>query len=151
MHWTKPGYLLTTDITRFQFDIIHRYLSEEAYWSPGITREEVERAARNSLAFGLFDLNNEKNEKQIGYARMVTDTATFAYLADVFVLPEHQGKGLGTWLIECVLSHDDLQGLRRMMLVTSDAHGLYEKFGFHAPKHPERIMEKISRPSRPAC
>jgi GNAT superfamily N-acetyltransferase len=75
---------------------------------------------------------------------MITDCATFAYLADVFVLPEHQGRGLGTWLLECVLSHEDLQDLRRMMLVTSDAHGLYAKFGFSPPAHPERMMEKMA-------
>ena len=120
MQWTKGPYRVTTDTGEFQFDVIHRYLSEVAYWSPGVAREKVERAARHSLAFGLFE-----RDAQIGYARMITDCATFAYLADVFVLPEHQGRGLGTWLLECVLSHEDLQDLRRMMLVTSDAHGLY--------------------------
>lgn len=139
MHWTKGPYRVTTDTGEFQFDIIHRYLSEVAYWSPGVAREKVERAARHSLAFGLFE-----RDVQIGYARMITDCATFAYLADVFVLPEHQGRGLGTWLLECVLSHEDLQGLRRMMLVTSDAHGLYAKFGFSPPAHPERMMEKMA-------
>jgi GNAT superfamily N-acetyltransferase len=139
MQWTKGPYRVTTDTGEFQFDVIHRYLSEVAYWSPGVAREKVERAARHSLAFGLFE-----RDAQIGYARMITDCATFAYLADVFVLPEHQGRGLGTWLLECVLSHEDLQGLRRMMLVTSDAHGLYAKFGFSPPAHPERMMEKMA-------
>jgi GNAT superfamily N-acetyltransferase len=137
MQWTQGAYRVTTDVDTFQFDVVHRYLSEVAYWSPGIAREKVERAARGSLAFGLFE-----RDAQIGYARMITDSATFAYLADVFVLPEHQGKGLGVWLMECVLAHDDLQGLRRMMLVTSDAHGLYARFGFTSPANPERIMEK---------
>jgi GNAT superfamily N-acetyltransferase len=136
MQWTQGAYRVTTDVDTFQFDVVHRYLSEVAYWSPGIAREKVERAARGSLAFGLFE-----RDAQIGYARMITDSATFAYLADVFVLPEHQGKGLGVWLMECVLAHDDLQGLRRMMLVTSDAHGLYARFGFTSPANPERIME----------
>ncbi|CDY76942.1 Histone acetyltransferase HPA2 and related acetyltransferases [Caballeronia glathei] len=139
MQWTKGPYRVTTDTGEFQFDVIHRYLSEVAYWSPGVAREKVERAARHSLAFGLFE-----RDAQIGYARMITDCATFAYLADVFVLPEHQGRGLGTWLLECVLSHEDLQDLRRMMLVTSDAHGLYAKFGFSPPAHPERMMEKMA-------
>jgi GNAT superfamily N-acetyltransferase len=138
MQWTQGEYHLTTDVEAFQFDVVHRYLSEVAYWSPGISREKVERAARHSLAFGLFH-----GDAQIGYARMITDTATFAYLADVFVLPEHQGAGLGQWMMECVFAHPDLQGLRRMMLVTSTAHGLYERYGFGAPKHPERIMEKV--------
>jgi GNAT superfamily N-acetyltransferase len=142
MQWIKDPHRVSTDIGLFQFDVIHRYLSEVADWSPGIARERVERAARHSLAFGLFD-----GTIQIGYARVVTDTATFAYLADVFVLPEHEGNGLGSWMMECILSHEDLQGLRRMMLVTSDAHGLYRKFGFDAPANPERIMERL--PSRP--
>ncbi|WP_250474045.1 GNAT family N-acetyltransferase [Caballeronia sp. GAFFF1] len=137
MEWTRGEWRVTTDIASFDFDVIHRYLSEVAYWSPGVARETVERAARHSLAFGLFE-----GARQIGYARMITDTATFAYLADVFVLPERQGAGLGKWMIECVMAHPDLQGLRRMMLVTSDAHGLYARFGFRTSAHPERIMEK---------
>ncbi|WP_244816367.1 GNAT family N-acetyltransferase [Caballeronia sp. Lep1P3] len=141
MQWTREAYRVSTDIDTFDFQVVHRYLSEVAYCSPGIAREKVERAARGSLAFGLF-----LHERQIGYARMITDAATFAYLADVFVLPEHQGAGLGTWMMQCVLAHPDLQGLRRMMLVTSDAHGLYARFGFHAPAHPERIMEKTGAP-----
>ncbi|MDR5883081.1 GNAT family N-acetyltransferase [Caballeronia sp. LZ032] len=140
MLWTRDDYRVSTDIDSFDFDVIHRYLSEEAYWSPGIAREKVERAARHSLAFGLF-----LRDEQIGYARMVTDTATFAYLADVFVLSAHRGAGLGVWLIDCVMAHPDLQGLRRMMLVTSDAHRLYARHGFAASPHPERIMEKIGR------
>src|SRR6478735_1417022 len=105
MQWTKDEYRVTTNVDEFQFDVIHRYLSEVAYWSPGIARARVERAARRSLAFGLFE-----RDAQIGYARMITDATTFAYLADVFVLPEHQGRGLGIWLMECVLAHDDLRG-----------------------------------------
>ncbi|GJH11947.1 GNAT family N-acetyltransferase [Caballeronia novacaledonica] len=140
MQWTRDDYRLSTDIDEFDFDVVHRYLSEVAYWSPGIAREKVERAARHSLAFGLF-----RGNAQIGYARMITDTTTFAYLADVFVLPEHQGAGLGKWMMQCVMAHPDLQGLRRMMLVTSDAHGLYARHGFAASRHPERIMEKIAK------
>ncbi|SAK46045.1 N-acetyltransferase GCN5 [Caballeronia glebae] len=140
MQWTRDDYRLSTDIDEFDFDVVHRYLSEVAYWSPGIAREKVERAARHSLTFGLF-----RGRAQIGYARMITDTTTFAYLADVFVLPEHQGAGLGKWMMQCVMAHPDLQGLRRMMLVTSDAHGLYAPLGFAASRHPERIMEKIGK------
>jgi GNAT superfamily N-acetyltransferase len=141
MQWIRKPYLVTTDIERFQFDVVHRYLSEVAYWSPGISRETVERAARHSLAFGLFH-----GTAQIGYARAITDRTSFAYLSDVFVLPAHQGAGLGKWLIECLMAHPDLQGLRRLMLVTSDAHGLYAPFGFHAAAHPERIMERTAGP-----
>ncbi|KND61938.1 Histone acetyltransferase HPA2 and related acetyltransferase [Candidatus Burkholderia verschuerenii] len=144
MQWTRDEYALTTDIGRFQFDIVHRYLSEVAYWSPGISCEKVERAARHLLAFGLFH-----GEAQIGYARMITDTATFAYLADVFVLPEYRGQGLGKWMMDCVMAHPDLQGLRRVMLVTSDAHGLYARNGFAPPAHPERIMERVQLPAMP--
>jgi GNAT superfamily N-acetyltransferase len=141
MQWIRDDYRLSTDIDEFDFDVVHRYLSEVAYWSPGIAREKVERAARHSLAFGLFH-----GREQIGYARMITDSTTFAYLADVFVLPGHQGAGLGKWMMDCVMAHPDLQGLRRMMLVTSDAHGLYARHGFKASAHPERIMEKVGKP-----
>lgn len=141
MQHTRDDFRITTDIDQFDFDVVHRYLSEVAYWSPGITREKVERAARHSLAFGLF-----KGALQIGYARMITDTATFAYLADVFVLPEHQGHGLGTWMMQCVMAHPDVQDLRRMMLVTADAHALYAACGFGPLGHPERVMEKTGTP-----
>jgi len=137
MHWTQPGYTVTTDFDRFDFEVIHKYLSEVAYWSLGVSRCSVERAARNSLAFGLFE-----SERQIGFARLITDFTTFAYLSDVFVLPEHQRKGLGTWFMKCVFSHPDLAGMRRLMLVTGNAQKLYEKFGFSALANPEQVMEK---------
>jgi GNAT superfamily N-acetyltransferase len=137
MEWINGNYRVTTDIGQFQFDIVHRYLSEVAYWSPGISREQVERAARHSLAFGLFH-----GEAQIGYARAITDTVSFAYLADVFVLPEQQRGGLGTWLVECLMSHPELQGLRKMLLTTSSAHTLYAGFGFTAIESPGKLMEK---------
>jgi GNAT superfamily N-acetyltransferase len=137
MEWTRGIDRVTTDIAQLQFDVVHHYLCNLAYWSPGISREQVERAARYSLAFGLFP-----NEAQIGYARAITDTVGFAYLADVFVLPGQQGGGLGTWLIECVMAHPDLQGLRKMLLTTASAHGLYAKFGFTAIESPEKLMEK---------
>jgi GNAT superfamily N-acetyltransferase len=137
MEWIDGNYRVTTDIGQFQFDIVHRYLSEVAYWSPGISRERVERAARHSLAFGLF-----RDQAQIGYARAITDTVSFAYLTDVFVLPEQQRGGLGTWLVECLMSHPELQGLRKMLLTTSSAHALYAKFGFTAIESPGRLMEK---------
>ncbi|QIE28796.1 hypothetical protein SBC1_68980 (plasmid) [Caballeronia sp. SBC1] len=137
--WSRDEYCVTTDIRTFDFDIVHRYLSEVAYWSPGISREKVERAAAHSLAFGLFH-----RDEQIGYARAITDTVSFAYLADVFVLPGRQRDGLGTWLVECLLAHPDLQGLRKMMLTTTSAHALYARFGFVVPAQPEKLMEKLA-------
>ena len=135
--WSRGDYRVTTDTRTFDFDVVHRYLSEVAYWSPGISREKVERAARHSLAFGLFH-----RDAQIGYARAITDTVSFAYLADVFVLPGRQRDGLGTWLVECLMAHPDLQGLRKMMLTTTSAHTLYARFGFVVPAKPEKLMEK---------
>jgi GNAT superfamily N-acetyltransferase len=137
MEWSRNDYRITTDIAEFDFNVVHHYLSEIAYWSPGISRERVERAARHSLAFGLFHRG-----AQIGYARARTDTVSFAYLSDVFVLPERQRDGLGIWLMECVLAHPDLQGLRKMLLTTSSAHTLYARFGFVVPAEPEKLMEK---------
>jgi GNAT superfamily N-acetyltransferase len=137
MEWSRDDYRITTNIAEFDFNVVHRYLSEVAYWSPGISREMVERAARHSLAFGLFHRG-----VQIGYARAITDTVSFAYLSDVFVLPGRQRDGLGTWLVECVMAHPDLQGLRKMMLTTSSAHTLYARFGFVVPPNPENLMEK---------
>jgi GNAT superfamily N-acetyltransferase len=137
MEWSRDDYRITTDIAEFDFNVVHHYLSEIAYWSPGISREQVERAARHSLAFGLFHRGT-----QIGYARAITDTVSFAYLADVFVLPERQRGGLGIWLMECVMAHPDLQGLRKMLLTTSSAHTLYARFGFVVPADPEKLMEK---------
>jgi GNAT superfamily N-acetyltransferase len=128
-------YEFTCDKQRLDIEAIHAFLAQ-SYWSPGIPRAIVERAIANSLCFAVF-LEN----KQIGFGRVVTDKATFAYLADVYILPEHRGKGLSKRLVEQVLQHPDLQGLRRIMLATLDAHGLYRKFGFKPLAAPERIME----------
>jgi GNAT superfamily N-acetyltransferase len=128
-------YEFTCDKTRFDIDAIHSFLAQ-SYWSPGIPRSIVERAIVNSLCFAIFHEN-----RQVGFGRVVTDRATFAYLADVYVLPEHRGKGLSKRLMEQVMQHPDLQGLRRMLLATADAHGLYEKFGFKALAAPERMLE----------
>jgi len=128
-------YEITCDRTRLDIDAIHGFLSQ-AYWSPGIPRALVERAMANSLCFGVFHQG-----QQVGFARVVTDKATFAYLADVYILPEHRGKGLSRRLMERVIQHPDLQGLRRFLLATRDAHALYAKFGFKPLAAPERIME----------
>lgn len=120
-------------------DAIHAYLSR-SYWAEGVPRAVVERSLKGSIAFGLFH-----RDAQVGFARVVTDCATFAYLCDVYVLEEHQGDGLGRWLLETVMAHPDLQGLRRFSLVTRDAHGLYRHVGFGPLAAPDRHME-IVRP-----
>ena len=141
MSSTEPGsdarYEISTDPLRLDFEAIHAYLTR-SYWSPGIPLATVEKAARNSLCFGVYE---KLTGAQVGFARVVTDRAAFAYLADVFVLPEHRGRGLGKRLIEAVMAHPDLQGVRRFILGTADAHALYERFGFRALAEPERMME----------
>ena len=132
-------FTITTDPARVDLDAVHAYL-ERSYWAEGIPKETVAKAIAGSLCFSLFD-----GPDQIGFARVVTDRATFAYLCDVYVLESHQGQGLGRRLMEEVMAHPDLAGLRRLMLVTRDAHALYAPFGFVAPAHPERYME-IARP-----
>ena len=133
--WRRHSYLISTDRGKLDRTVIHRFL-EGSYWAKGIPREIVERGIENSLCFGLYD-----GERQIGFARIISDLSTFAYLADVFVLESERGRGLGVWLIETIKDHPQLQGLRRWMLATADAHGLYRKFGFTALSRPERIME----------
>jgi GNAT superfamily N-acetyltransferase len=123
-------YQITCDKARLDIDAIHSFLSQ-SYWSPGIPRAVVERAIANSLCFGVLHQG-----QQVGFARVVTDTATFAYLADVYILPEHRGKGLSRRLMEQITRHPDLQGLRRMLLATRDAHALYAKFGFKPVHNP---------------
>jgi GNAT superfamily N-acetyltransferase len=128
-------YEITCDKSRLDIEAIHRFLTE-SYWSPGVPRAVIERAMANSLCFGLL-----LKGQQVGFARVITDKATFAFLADVYVLPEHRGQGLSLRLMEQILRHPDLQGLRRIMLATRDAHTLYEKFGFKPLSAPERVME----------
>lgn len=134
--WTRGEYAITTDPSRLDLGVVHGFL-EDSYWARGVPKAVVERSVENSLCFGLY-----KGEKQIGFARIVTDRATFAYLADVFVLEGHRGRGLGKWLMEVVLSHPELQGLRRWMLATADAHELYQGYGFRELGNPEIFMER---------
>lgn len=131
---------ISTDQKRLDLDLIHGFL-DSSYWAKGIPRELMERSLRNSLCFGVY-----KNGKQIGFARVISDFATFAYLADVFVQPEERGRGISKMLVREILAHPDLQGLRRFMLVTLDAQGLYKQFGFEPVDHPERYMG-ILRPN----
>ncbi len=117
--------------------MIHKYLTGESYWAQGRTLEQTETAIANSVCFGAYE-----DGRQAAFARVVTDHATFAYLGDVFVMPEFQGRGIGKRLMRAIIEHPELQGLRRWILATRDAHSLYEKFGFHSLKFPERWMER---------
>ena len=134
----RDSLLISTDPARLDLDLICDFLVR-AYWSTGRPRERTERALANSLVFGMYE-----GERQIGLARVVSDYAIFAYLCDVFIHEEYRGRGLGKWLIETVLSHPDLKGLRRWTLATRDAHGLYRQYGFEALTEPERWMEIFS-------
>ena len=129
------GYLISTDPGLFDLNVVHGFISQ-SYWAKGIPRPLVERMIQNSLCWGVYH-----GAAQVGFARVITDKATFAYLADVFILPEHRGRGLSKALVATILAHPDLQGLRRWMLVTADAQGLYEQFGFKVVAQPERHME----------
>ena len=132
---------ISTDKAELDLPLIHRFLSTQAYWSQGIPEETVARAVAGSLCFGGY----VEGEGQVAFARVVSDFATFAYLADVFVLPEHRGRGYSKQLVAEIMAHPQLQGLRRFMLATSDAHGLYAQYGFGTPARPQTLME-VSRP-----
>jgi N-acetylglutamate synthase-like GNAT family acetyltransferase len=132
----RDAFTISTDPARLDLDLIHGYLTR-SYWAAGIPRDLVERSLRQSLNFGVYEAR-----KQMGFARVVTDLATFAYLADVFVLEPYRGRGLSKWLLETILAHPDLQDVRRWHLVTRDAQGLYARFGFAEPpagRHMERV------------
>jgi GNAT superfamily N-acetyltransferase len=133
----EDGLLFSTDRARLDIDLIHDFLSRESYWVPGIHRELVERAIANSICFGVYE-----RDRQLAFARVITDGAGFAWLADVFVVGDHRGRGLGKRLIEFVLANPDLQRIRRFMLATRDAHDLYARVGFTPLAHPERLMER---------
>ena len=137
MEWKRSGFRISTERAELDRGVIHEFL-RGSYWAKGIPRELVDRLIENSLCFGLYD-----GEKLVGFARVISDCATFAYLSDVFVLETYRGQGLGTWFMETVMAHPDLQGIRRWMLATADAHGLYRKVGFSELSRPERIMEKL--------
>jgi GNAT superfamily N-acetyltransferase len=133
----KGEYVISTDKSKLKFNVIHEFLTN-SYWSPNIPMEIVKRAAENSITFGIY-----KGSAQVGYARVISDCATFAYLADVFVLESERGKGLSKWLMKCIMQLPDLQGLRRWMLATRDAHELYVQFGFTAVDNPEILMQIV--------
>ncbi|TMP42015.1 GNAT family N-acetyltransferase [Pseudoalteromonas citrea] len=135
------GFNIRTNIDDMDFDTVYQFLSQ-SYWAKGIPRTTLRKAMMNSFCFGVFD----EQEKQVGFARLITDKATFAYLADVFILESHRGMGLSKWLVEIIVKHPELQGLRRMVLATKDAHGLYSQYGFKSIENPEMLMQ-IWQPS----
>jgi GNAT superfamily N-acetyltransferase len=137
--WTRGDLMVSTEKRRLDTEVIHKFLAN-SYWANGIPMATVVRSLEGSLCFGVYC-----GKSQIGFARVVSDLATFAYLADVFVIEEYRGRGISKWLMECILAHPDLQGLRRWLLGTRDAHGLYKQFGFAPLSNPERFMQ-INRP-----
>jgi GNAT superfamily N-acetyltransferase len=147
----RGEFLISTDPARLDLDVIHNFLTN-CYWARGAPREVVARSIENALCFGIYDggdtvpcLAKEARHgvpMQVGFARVISDFATVAYVGDVFVLESHRGRGLGKWLMECIVKHPALQNLRRWILTTRDAHGLYAQVGFTAVKSPERFMER---------
>ena len=132
----RGEYTISTDKSRLDIEVIHRFL-DSSYWAAGRSAETIRRSIENSLPFGVY-----KGSEQVGFARVITDYATFAWIADVFILETFQGQGLGKWLMEVIIAHPELQGFRRWVLATKDAHELYRRFGFTELKRPERWMER---------
>jgi GNAT superfamily N-acetyltransferase len=137
MEWHKGEYTISDERGRLDLGVVHKFISEESYWGQGRPAEAVRRSVENSQPFGVY-----RGGEMVGFARVVTDYATFAWVADVFVVAEHRGRGLSKWLMGTILSHPDLQGFRRWVLATKDAHGLYRQFGFEELRRPERWMER---------
>lgn len=138
MEWRQGEFSISNEHGSLDIALIHEFL-RNSYWAKEIPREIVEKSLQNSLCFGVFHL-----DRQVGFGRVVTDRATFAYLADVFVIESYRGRGLGKWLVACVLAHPELQGLRRWSLATADAHALYRQFGFMPLSKPDRMMEIVA-------
>ena len=132
----KDNYTLSTDKSKLDINLIHDFLCNKSYWAKGIPFDTVKTAIENSVCFGIYC-----NNKQVGFARVITDISTFGYIGDVFVIEEHRGKGLSKWLMECIMKHHELQGFRRWIILTRDAHDLYQKFGFTLVKKPQNYME----------
>ncbi len=140
----RDGYLISTKKALLDVDAVHAALTA-SYWSPGIQREFVVRGIRGALCFGVYEERAGARQAQVGFARVITDFASFAYLADVYVLEGHRGKGLSKWLMETIIAHPDVQNLRRFCLMTRDAHGLYARYGFKPMPDPTRFMERLDR------
>lgn len=139
MHETFGQFIISTDRSRLDLPMIQRFLVEESYWAQERTEEQTRTAIENSICFGVYE-----GDRQIGFARVVSDKATFAYIGDVFILDEYRGRGLSKWLMQVMVEHPDLQGLRRWILATRDAHGLYQQFEFSGLRFPERWMERTA-------
>lgn len=139
MEWRDGEFTISTDKSRLQIEAIHRFLSEESYWAQERSKDLTETAIEHSVCFGVY-----VGEEQIGFARVVTDHATFAYIGDVYITVPFRGRGLSKWLMRTIIEHPELQGFRRYILATRDAHGLYEQFEFSALRHPDRWMEKTA-------
>jgi GNAT superfamily N-acetyltransferase len=137
----RGGFTISTDPARLDLDVIHGFLTT-SYWSDGIPREVVTRALGHSLCFGAYE-----DGRQVGFARVITDRATFAYVADVFVLASHRGRGVGKHLMACIVAHPELQDLKLWTLFTRDAHGLYQQYGFTPARYPDRLMERRREPA----
>jgi GNAT superfamily N-acetyltransferase len=135
LSWSNGEYEVSTDPARIDVDLVHDFLAG-SYWAKGIPRETVRRSIEGALCFGVY-----QDRQQVGFARTITDRATFCYLGDVFIVEAHRARGLSKWLLQCILGHPDLQGLRRWILATKDAHGLYEQLGYRTLANPDRWME----------
>lgn len=134
--YLAKGFKISTDKNLLNFDMILDFLNHQSYWAKGISKEKLQKAIDNSICFGVYH-----DDVQVGFARVITDKSTFAYIADVFILPDYRKQGLSKWLIQNILASADLQDLRRWLLATADAHQLYKKFGFGALNNPDRFMQ----------
>ena len=141
--WKETGIFCSTDKSLLDVEMIHRYLANESYWATGRSLEQVLRSVKHSLCFGIY-----RNEEQLGFARVVTDFTIYAYLMDVFVLESERGKGLGKFLMRCIMSHPELDMIKRWMLGTEDAHGLYKQFGFKELSKVQNHMERVDQKGR---
>ncbi len=139
--WVEGNFLITTDPHRVDVEVVYEFLSKQTYWARDIPRAVLEKSVRNALCFSIWS-TAEDAAAQVGFARVISDFATTAYIGDVFVLPSFRGRGLSKWLMSCILAHPELQGLRRWILVTSDAHGLYSQFGFKPLARAQTYMER---------
>jgi N-acetylglutamate synthase-like GNAT family acetyltransferase len=145
--WVNKGFSISTNKKYLDVDLIHNFLNQEAYWSKGIPKETVIKSIENTtLCFGVYkgEIGNEGSE-QVGFARVITDLATHAYLCDVFILPDYRKLGLSKWLMDVITNHSELEGVRRFMLATNDAHSLYKKYGFNLIDNPELFMQKVRK------
>jgi GNAT superfamily N-acetyltransferase len=143
VEYERDSYIISTNKSKLDVNLIYDYLTNQSYWAKGRSLDVVRKTIENSLCFGVY-----RGGQQVGFARLVTDYATFAWLCDVFLLPGERGKGLGKWLVSSIIEHPDLHNFRRIMLATSDAHELYQRYaGFTPLKQPDWIMERVEMPS----